>query len=515
MLYRKVALSTDDIESGRFNQVAMFIRDTWPFDMKPSKTDALNILAQSLGYKDYAEAVENSSDVVIPGICDTRSISTNFAELSTTPQSLPDDEAGHLERLSIILGVNRGANEFVKTWPLDLINRWNFEGKGCVLTSDILKECEGVFEQAWCNRSISSDSFLTRVANSTSASVLFSRLCPNISVEEIYDKKVVDVVDKELAETVLQDIMPSVFSSLLSVNYGDMVRLAEATRMSMSDLVNLPRNEIGFPNLYSHLREFLNKDILNRPASSLFLRERNNDGMYTSPHLLQDHPGVEKIEVGSEHFYFSVTRDMIESEDFRTYTWSGQLQTASGDVLATASGSYISGSPTNEVSGFRLVSAADETNDLDVRIVDVVLSAFQEMIQDVHGQEVDKSIINTQLIFQDGNLVTLAHWERSKKSEKGSGVKLLELCLSRLKKKYKRNIHVACLIQPYQYTDDARLIKSLDEQFDKDCKKITKALMSLKTNPTVVGIYACDDQLKEGLSTFTEYCGSHFNAEDD
>lgn len=515
MFYSQIALSTDDIESGRFDQVATFIRENWPFAGKPSQVEALNILAQSLGYKDYAEAEGSASEVVVPGMCDTYTISTNFSKLNHAPKKLPDDEPDHLKRLSILFGVNTNASDFVKSWPIELINRWNFEGKGCILTNEILKETQEVFEQAWCNRSISSNSFLTRIAGSPSASMLFTRLCPEISVTDIHDIQIGEVLDKELAETILQDIMPIVFDSLLSVSHGDVENLALATKMSLSDLRNLPRDEHGFPNLYQHLRAFLNNDILNRSASSLFLRERNGVGMYSSPYPLQDYPGVEKIEVGGDIFYFHSHRDFIESEDFRTYTWNGQLRSDSGDILASASGSYIAGSSANEVSGFELISAVDETNDLDVRIIDVVLTYLQEMILDIHGKEVDKSIINTQLIFQDGNLVTLAHWERAGSAQKGSGIKLLELCLARLKRKYKRNIHIASLIQPSQYLDDARIVKSLDEQFGKDCKKITQCLMSLKRNPTVVGIYACPDELKEGISTFTEYCGSHFESEDD
>ena len=61
-----LALSIDDFTSGRFNQVAQFIRENWPYGNRPSGNETLEILAKSLGYHDYSEAMSSATSVPPP-----------------------------------------------------------------------------------------------------------------------------------------------------------------------------------------------------------------------------------------------------------------------------------------------------------------------------------------------------------------------------------------------------------------------------------------------------------------
>lgn len=56
MYENKFRLSDSDITSGRFKEVADFVREHWPSEDIPSSDEALEIVAKSLGFENFSEA---------------------------------------------------------------------------------------------------------------------------------------------------------------------------------------------------------------------------------------------------------------------------------------------------------------------------------------------------------------------------------------------------------------------------------------------------------------------------
>jgi hypothetical protein len=280
--------------------------------------------------------------------------------------------------------------------------------------------------------------------------------------------------------------------------------------MSMQDLWSLPRTESGFPSLYHHMRRRIKDDLLGRPVLDLYQTKRRENGFYYFANDIVPCRGNVAEEVHEGHFEFAIESNCLESEVFRSYSCMGQLKSKGGDVLSKVSGRYVAGPARLDVSGMAFISALDEVCDEDVEVGDNLLSMLQEQIYAEDDELVEKSYINTRLIFGDGNLFILSNWERSEKAEKGAGIKLLEYCLGQLKKKYKRNICIAGLIEPNQYLSSAGSIDVVAEQCQKDRDKIWAQLRKVRRLPYVFGVHAASRSQAEGLSTFSRYCGESY-----
>lgn len=508
MFGKQSALSSDDIKSGRFALLANFVMTNWPFDNKPSAAQSLEIVSKSLGYKSYAEAVSLATDSARPGFLQAFQIERNLqAQLPTKI-----NETSFFDQL--FSGEESPLTKFVKDWPLELINRWNYQARPCILPEQNIANALKALDKVWSNTVIRNNGFATNIESGTSAAGIIAKLNPSISMSELNELKIHQLIDMDLAESIMQDVMPLVFQTLTSVNVYDAETLVHATGMSMSDIWKLPRTESSFPQLYAQCRSHIINNVMHRDVGSLFIGTRNESGLYND-YASELSASLENYEPGlspGEYFHFSINRDDIESESFKTYGWRGYLRSDDGLLLASAGGSYVIGRAGDGESGFDLISAVDETSDADVAIIDLILDVYQNVIAEEIGEEVDKSDINCDLFFNHGNVMTMRHWERSANARSGSGLDLLALCLNTLKKKYKRKIHLAALIEPYQYKNDYAMLPVLVEQHEKDANKISDVLLGLNTHPAVVGIYTREKENTLGLSTFTRYCGESYHA---
>lgn len=505
MFGHQIALSTDDFSSGRFQQLANFIQLNWPFTPRPSDKDVLNILAQSLGYEGYAEALGQASEKALSRAIGGYAVVNNFEKLEFGSQkSMNHKELIH-SALESLMGRISPTTEFVQTWPLALVNRWNYKGDGCSLSAEFIKNAESDFAALWSNTLRNHNGFATESVNSTTAAVMISKMEPRLTGDQIRSGLIGDVLDAEVADAIVMDIMPLMLDEMLQVNQDEADALVAASGMSMTDLWELPRNESGFPNLYAHMKAFVRTELLTRKMSALYLLERNESGFFHEPLVLEG-KGCKTTPIGDYSFVFTAKNDEIDSDEFKSYTWHGQLKSASGKVLCCASGSLFTGAADQDNPGFELISAADETNDLDVEIIDMVLNVLQDLIYEKTDDEVDKGNVNTLLLFKFGNLMTLHHWERSSEASPGAGMRLLNLCINALITKFKRKVHLATLVDPFAYNDDALSMPSLVEERGQEIQRISKKLMSLNTSTGIVGIYIHEKYLREGPSIFSEYC---------
>ena len=134
-----LALSIDDFTSGRFNQVAQFIRENWPYGNRPSGNETLEILAKSLGYHDYSEAMSSATSVPPPMFTLFHNISENFGRLGLAPKDEHrSDSVTSLDRIAIAFRGDTFGAKFVETWPVSLVGRWNFDGKPCTFDNEFL-----------------------------------------------------------------------------------------------------------------------------------------------------------------------------------------------------------------------------------------------------------------------------------------------------------------------------------------------------------------------------------------
>jgi hypothetical protein len=509
---RKLPLSTSDFRSGRFDALAIFVRQTWPFSKRPTPEGALDLVAQTFGYSDYLDAARCATERPMPNHSMLINPVSNLTRLLNLPKKDLDMSRFDLDMLAQAFGSDPEVNEFFKSWPMHLISRWNFENAPCNFQTTFLGELEPAFERAWSNNSKEKQPFATVTKNSTSAASIVPALVGEKTINELRELRIIDVIDAQVAEAILQDTMPVLFSELLCVNETSANDLIENTGLSMKDLWSLPRNESGFPNLYQHMRTVLNEVILNRPLMSLYELSRSDDGFYYTPYAI-DSSGSKRGEALEEGtFVFDVVRDEIENDVFRTYTWYGQIQNEFGAIMAYVTGTYIAGPAQEDASSMDLISALDEMSDRDVEIIDIVLDSLQHEILENSGDVVNKSDINTRLLFNFGNMITISEWERSENATHGIGITLLNYCIDRLKKSFKRNMHVATIINPYQYKNDSGLFSTVAEQRIVDVKKVVVQLSKLRANSSVLNIYARSQILEDTENTFHKYCGEQVDS---
>jgi hypothetical protein len=512
MYENKFRLSDSDITSGRFKEVADFVREHWPSKDIPSSDEALEIVAKSLGFENFSEA-SSSGTATPPERSDHMwlDIGSNFRRLGLFKNKDPEfEKLSEFERLTSMINMDHGPEGFVKKWPLHLLGRWNFDLKPCLFSEGLLKTFEQDFDILWGRTKREQSSFKTIIKNQITAASLIATIASDFTLDDLREKNVGEIIDDEMAESMFLDIMPLLFSEIFRVNDTDAGILEADTGFGMTDIWAQPQTEECFPNLFEHLRNHVFNDLLKKRAITLYVKEKYADGYYHSPDDVQDPQPSISAPLNDESFSFFVQRDEIESENFRTYTWRGQVKNLEGKILAEAKGTYISGSANRDVAGFDLISACDEMSDTDVEIVDIVLEHYKQSIQKNKRRDVDKGSINTRLIFEKANLVTIWKFERSAESYPGCGTHLLSLCLDELKRKFKRNIRIAALIEPYQYHRDSTIIKSVSEQRLKDIEKISKTLAALQTHPHVLGLFLKGNSPRDTDSTFVQYCGSAY-----
>ena len=505
-----LALSIDDFTSGRFNQVAQFIRENWPYGNRPSGNETLEILAKSLGYHDYSEAMSSATSVPPPMFTLFHNISENFGRLGLAPKDEHrSDSVTSLDRIAIAFRGDTFGAKFVETWPVSLVGRWNFDGKPCTFDNELLARAENCFVQYLTRTTPMGMAPNGRRKNTHSTAFLVAGLYQNLTLNELSAKSIGDLIDAEAAEALLQDVMPIVLGEILCVNIDQANKIIHTTGMSMADVWALPRSEAGFPNLYARMRACM-PAILERKAVELYIAPRKKNGYYlfSEGESYQQPDMATQVDEGS--FSFSVQRDEIESPLFKTYSWLGQLKEPCGRVVAQIDGTYIAGLARQDLPAFDLISALDEMGDANVEVVDFVLERLQEEeFQDMRVG-IPRGDLNTNLIFDDANLVTILRWERHEDSKPGIGASLLRYCLGELKRKYKRNMHIACSVQPYQYYRGAEMLASVREQRDQDIDKICKSITRVAERCNVVRVFLKGHVFAEPDSTFQRYCGEHY-----
>ena len=511
MFDRKTPISVSDIESGRFGKLAEFVRENWPFDAVPSEEIALEIVAKSLGYRNYAEALGSASPVAVPSLAGKHSIRWNFEALGFAPQARVEHKGYGYEDIAGLLGQEDAVRDFVNSWPIELVSRWGYESGKCIFSADLLKDFEGEASRLWRNNLKSSDGFQTSTESNKSAAAIVATMIKGRSVSEISGLAISDILDDDLAEALFLDFMPVLLREILIVNAASARRLVESSGLSIQDIWRTPKTEVGFPNLYAYMRGYIKENLLSAGVMSLFTQAKRSDGFYSHPGEFPSEELGLTFSVDRGVIRLNIERDELEDNTFRTYTWFSQLQSSGGEILAKAMGTYVSGPANKDASGFQLISALDEMCDIDVDIADLVLTALQKTFLEDDGEFVEKGAINTRVLFAHGNLVTLVRWERSELSNKGDGLILLHGCLDAMKKKFRRDMHVAALVNPAQYLEDASLVENLEAQRVVDIGKIAQHLSSLVySHKNVVSVFAGGSKPADGLSTFAEYCREEF-----
>lgn len=508
-------LSQNDFDSGRFLLLAEFVRKNWPFGNAPDEIESLNIVAKTLGYMGYEDALSKATS--IPN-------STSSIFYDPVINFLKLEIEGSSERIAVprkddsYFGMfaapyTTPAKTFVDSWPINLVGRWNYEKRGCEFSKDFLDRIEGDFEKIWSNSSLSSNGFLSQLSNTNSAASYVINETSKKSMNELKSFSIEDVLDEGICEALLQDAAPKLINELLTVSDYSAEILIKETGMSMRDIWELPKSEDGFPSLYQHMRNYLITKLIKRSVMTLFITQREECGFYHPPHAYDD-MDEKKIDYPEPlNYIFNQRRDFMEENIFRSYSWESEVRSNTGDVLVSAVGSYIHGPSNKATSGFDLISALDEVGDYDVEIADMIQGVLQEEICEEEGEWVEKGHLNMQLIFRYGSLVTVTHWERSEYAEAGLGVELLEYTIDMLKKRFKRNMHVAAIIDAYQYKEDGQLHPAVSEQRLRDIKKISNTLSKLDRHPNVLRMFMRPSRIEVGMSAFTRHLTDAYGRE--
>jgi hypothetical protein len=508
-LIRNHPLSTSDFSSGRFDKLCKYVQENWRYNKVLTFEEAQNIVAVTFGYSSLIEAKNSATDKFPENLfnhenhfwCDPignlKGIIFHGAEKSL----------GSLDGAWAMVKRNEEVAEFYSSWPKHLIGRWQFDAECCNLAEDTLSDLERCFESLWCNNTVRQTTIGTLPGRNTSAATITAIMDKWIDIEKIKNSAIEELIDPEIIEKLFQDATYETIRSILDESRQSVCRVLFGTGFSPEDAKALPKNSSGFPNLYSHMRELLETKILTRKAISLFTHTRSTSGFYIEPHKLEpaNLPQKDHYPFGENYFVFNAYSDHCEPSSFRSYSWHGQIQNCSGDILAYAKGSYFTGPAKIESGGGDLISAADSVGDQDIDTLDYVLSELQAEILVEHSEDVDKHDINMQRLFIDGNLITIALFERHSLATPGIGTELISECLTRLKIKYKRNFHIASLVNPLQYRRDSNLVTAVSEQRMKDSFKIINKLNNLHEHPNVIKIYLNIHEYYEGLHTAFRY----------
>ncbi|MBD8088507.1 hypothetical protein IFT48_00685 [Pseudomonas fluorescens] len=508
-LLKNLPLSTSDFTSGRFDCLCNFVKENWVYDKKISFEDSRENVAITLGYLNYAEAIESATEAFPECFLDDGGYlmwdpTSNLSKVIFGESARTIDSLEHALDLS---DKNKVAFEFFKSWPNHLVSRWKYGSTNCLLSEKVLAEIEDSFDSYWCNNSLQHYNFQTLEKSTASAATIAASMGGWVTIEQIRNSEIKDFLDPEIIDNLFQDALIQTIEYILGQSWTEVLKSFKGTGFSPNDANELSRNEKGFPNLSSHMRNFLNTVILPRKALSLFTYERGDNGFYRNTRAINPSktPAKDYYKLGGHNFVFQSFSDDCEPSSFRSHSWTGQIQSDSGDIIAYAQGSYISGPAKKPSSGGELISAADSVGDQDVDILDYVLVQLQNEIMSEYGEHIDKQDINMERLFCDGNIVTLAIFERNPASTPGLGMELVSECLSRLKSKYKRNFHVASTINPLQYLRDSTLSGAVTDERISDSLKIQERLNSLRSHPNVKNLFFNIYDFKIGIKTAFKY----------
>ncbi|MHD0644873.1 hypothetical protein ACYPKM_04550 [Pseudomonas aeruginosa] len=497
MFDKKTMISKEDVSSGNVIRLAEHIKDNWPSSTKISLEEAKEVLASSLGHDNYEGLISSATDIPSKSVPDSitayYNISKKYKNLISELGISPKD---------IYNGCNTELAEIIGKWPYDTLGRWGSDKSSCCLDGVDLSIIDEYFDEIFINNDKNHYPMLTTVESTNSVANIISSFHKNISHADLENKKIGDLIDGEIAEALVNDCAPKVIQKLLEINTSEIMK---ASGIGSRELQKLPESELSFPMLYAHLRSRA-ATLLGQDALSVFTIKKRQDGFYFEPmfRAFQD-SHREILENCGIEFIFNCHSDQISNETFKSYTWDGHLQDINGNLLCYAFGTYFAGPATKNSSGFALIDAADETNDSDVAIIDSVLDILQMQVEEEYGEDIEKGDLNLRTIFASGNLVTIIAVERNSSADKGLGITLIDKCLSKLKARYKRNMHVAALIYPFQYKDDSLMLESLSDEFHNDFEKIGSHFMNISYHPNVECVFLTKEEPRTGFGAMVPY----------
>lgn len=427
------ALSRFDFESGRFTKVCRFITRNWPWDDAPSLSGAQEILAKYLGYDNFHEA-QNSATERATGEC-------NFFHYGDTTG------IHALEKYQL------QGSDFARTWPLQTLGRWNDNLQPCIFDSKYLIYAVNVFDYIWRQKS----------ANYVGHFVEGQK-----AVADISTVPVCDILDSELIEALLEDAVVETLRELLHGCARDLGHLTRSTGFGYMEITELPLSEEFFPNLFQHLRDHVQSKWAPKTVYDALTRQRNEAGFYINngnvPRYFRGGSNELLTSTSMEDgtFHFLIINDSLDYSPFRSYSWEAALISPAGDLLLNAVGSYISGPANESYSGQSLFLDLDQVGDADVQILcplfQCVIDESEDIIDD---EDLTPWTFDTAYFFSQGNFVTLRGIERKESSRAGIGAECLLKIFSILKRKYKRNMHFACIADAFQFIPESNLIKQL------------------------------------------------------
>lgn len=174
----KYPLSKNDFESGRFSALADFVRSNWPFNGALTEDESKEAVAKTLGYDGYSDAFASASAQAHSPSIGHFDLKRNFDKLDIVQSALQEtsnaedqDEKKSAEDVLeyLISQFNGPTGEFLDSWPMDLVGRWNYEQNGCAFSIKFMKNLEGEFEKIWSSSNFNSDGFVSALENTNSA----------------------------------------------------------------------------------------------------------------------------------------------------------------------------------------------------------------------------------------------------------------------------------------------------------------------------------------------------------
>lgn len=483
------ALSRFDFESGRFTKVCRFITRNWPWDDAPSLSGAQEILAKYLGYDNFYEA-KNSATARSAGECNVFYRGDTFV-------------------IQELAKYKRPGSEFARTWPVKTLGRWNDNLEVCTFNSEYLEYATTVFDYLW---PVEAAMYVGKALKTAPAPV------------DVRNAEVRDVLTEARFESLLQVTVGKLISELCTVNEPRCVALSKAAGIGYSDIASLPRNEAFFPNLYQHLRRHVQSKWASKNVYNMLTRQRNDHGFYLHSGRAQDtliYNGRNDLQItkmGDGTLYTLIQNDGIEDSPFRSYTWQTNLISLSGDLLLSAVGSYISGPARKSHASGNLILDLDQIGDADAAIMNAVFEDFIEKEKILLGPDAHCDLtpqtINTQLYFEQGNIVTLDMIERTATSRPGIGADCLLEVISILKRKFRRNMLFYCFVHPYQFTEQSNCVEDILQERMSCESAISAYLMNVvyshENIVTADMFFTAERKILAGDELLTEYCGKMY-----
>lgn len=438
MFNKQFSLSTDDFESGRYTKVARFIIKTWPRIEPISLSKAQQVLAVTLGYADYHDA-QNSATATSP------------ADPTHWPSGLE-------QRLDQFLQMGwETCNSTVEAWPLHMLGRWNMAGLPCIFGSKAIAKALEIFVEYFASDKTVVDRF--QVKRTPCALSLLATELRRLSYAEL-QKPLGSLITGVARQLVFDRAVEFLFEEFTS----ECLELISAhSGMSPRDFWNLPKNESSFPDLFAAL-DGIYGSWLREPAINRFIKARLPSGFYND----DPDPGRGReakpsiIAFPNHRVEVHLNRIWLDESPFKAYGWKARSLDQEGLALVEAEGGFVVG-PKGDASSADLIEATELCG------VAGVYAYLQSLIADLEmdGEDVQgltPANLNTAIIFELGNLLVIDYLERNERAAPGAGIELIAAVIKDLKRRFKRDLNVCGVIDPYQYHRAARQITSLEER---------------------------------------------------